>query len=56
MSPLGSASFSKLVGPMHKDFYLFAYLCEAVYSQAHASFAFISYKQHVVGKSYVFLS
>lgn len=22
MSPLGSTSFSKLVGPMHKDFYL----------------------------------
>ena len=29
MSPLGSTSFSKLVGPMHKDFYLFAYLCGA---------------------------
>lgn len=56
MSPLGSTSFSKLMGPMHRDFYLFAYLYGAVYGQAYASSAFISYKQHVVEKSYVFLS
>lgn len=56
MSLLGSTSFSKLMGPMHRDFYLFAYLYGAVYGQAYASSAFISYKQHVVEKSYVFLS
>lgn len=42
--------------PMYKDFCLFAYLCEPVYNQAHAPSPFISYRHHIVEKSYVILS